>query len=196
MCCSPPLGWGLPTGRRQTVVTLPAGAEACFFTDGLTEARCASAEQGDLLGRERLSEILDSLGPRLAAADLLTAVRAAARATPDDMAACILAPRTPARGARIHIEVLETDEQALAAGNVGDFLAACGLPSREIARAVETAKVTSAAWETAVLRVERSGTGVAATVGPPLARPQQQAIFGPEPPPAAVSALRDAVTTT
>ena len=36
ICSSPPVGWGLPTGRRQSIVTLPAGAEACFFSDGIT----------------------------------------------------------------------------------------------------------------------------------------------------------------
>ncbi len=41
VCCSPPIGWIEPTGRRQSTLSFAAGTEVCFFTDGLTEARCA-----------------------------------------------------------------------------------------------------------------------------------------------------------
>ena len=36
---SPALGWGFPTGLRQTILPFPAGSRACFFSDGVTEAR-------------------------------------------------------------------------------------------------------------------------------------------------------------
>ena len=39
ICSSPPLGCGVRTGCRQSTVLLPAGAEVCFFSDGLIEAR-------------------------------------------------------------------------------------------------------------------------------------------------------------
>src|SRR5256885_617586 len=51
-CASVPLGWGVPTGRRQTTLSLPAGAIACFYSDGLAEAR----SRGELLGRDRVVE--------------------------------------------------------------------------------------------------------------------------------------------
>ena len=56
---SPPLGIGLRTGLRQTTMPLAPGSVACLFTDGLTEAR---TERG-ILGRPRLGDILEELGP-------------------------------------------------------------------------------------------------------------------------------------
>jgi stage II sporulation SpoE-like protein len=173
ICSSPPLGWGVPTGRRQTTISLPAGAEACFFSDGLIEARCAGPGQGRLLGRERLSEIFAALGPQPSAADLLAAVRAAAQATPDDMAACILGPQTQAGGAEIHVEELEADERALAAARVRCFLEACCLSAPEIARTIDLAHAIVAAYDTVVLRIERRHTGVTATVSPPASGASQ-----------------------
>ncbi len=173
ICSSPPLGCGIPTGRRQSTVSLPTGAAVCFFSDGLIEARCAESEEGraagddGLLGRERLSEILAALGPRPAAEDLLAGVRAAAEATPDDMAACILAPQAPAGGAGAQVEELEVDQRALAQGQVRRFLDACRLPAPEVARAIELASEIAIARDTAVLRIERSSTAAAVTVSLP-----------------------------
>ena len=56
---SPPIGVGERTGLRQTTVPLVPGSVACLFTDGLIEARTADG----VLGRERLTELLDELGP-------------------------------------------------------------------------------------------------------------------------------------
>ena len=36
---APPIGAGKPTGSRQTVVSVPGEATACFYTDGVIEAR-------------------------------------------------------------------------------------------------------------------------------------------------------------
>ena len=55
---SPPIGVGVRTGLRQTTVPLVPGSVACLFTDGLIEARTADG----ILGRERLSELLDEIG--------------------------------------------------------------------------------------------------------------------------------------
>jgi hypothetical protein len=173
ICSSPPLGWDIPTGRRQSPISLPAGSEMCFFSDGLIEARCTGPAEGVLLGRERLSEILTALGPHALAADLLAKVRATAQATPDDMAACILAPQTPAADADIHMEELETDERTLAAGDIPRFLEACHLPAAEITRTIELASTIAAAYDTAVLRVERRHTGTTATVSPPTSGASQ-----------------------
>lgn len=168
ICSSPPIGWGVPTGRRQSIVPLPAGAEVCFFSDGLIEARC----EGQLLGRERLTGILDALGPRPPAADLLERVRAVAQATPDDMAACVLSAEAPARDASAHVEELEADAQTLQSGNVQRFLEACQVPAPEIAQAIELASDIAVAFDTALIRIELgpTGSGVAG-VAPSAAHP-------------------------
>jgi hypothetical protein len=160
ICCSPPIGWGVPTGRRQTTVSLPAGAEVCFFSDGLLEAR----SEGELLGRERLTEILAALGPRPAAAALLEQVRAAAQATPDDMAACILRAETTAGGADVHVEELEVDARALTGVHILRFLEACKVPAPEITRTIRLAGEIAAPLGSALLRIECGRAGATATV--------------------------------
>jgi phosphoserine phosphatase RsbU/P len=163
ICSSPPIGWGIPTGRRQSTLSLPAGAEVCFFSDGLIEARC---EDG-LLGRKRLSEILDELGPRPVAADLLERVRASALATPDDMAACILGSQTTSHGDCTQLEELEVDARALTGAPVQRFLQACQVPTLEIAQTIELAGEIVAAFKTALIRIELGPTSATATVTPP-----------------------------
>ena len=169
ICSSAPVGWGVPTGRRQSTLSLPAGAEVCFFSDGLIEASC---EDG-LLGRERLSEILDALGPRPVAADLLERVRACSLATPDDMAACILGSSTTARAGCTHLEELEVDARALAGVQVRRFLEACRVPAPEITSTLDLAGEIAAACETALIRIELAPTGATATVISPGFDPPQ-----------------------
>jgi stage II sporulation SpoE-like protein len=164
ICSSPPIGWGVPTGRRQSTVSLPAGTEVCFFSDGLIEARC---EDGGLLGRERLSEILEELGPRPLAADLLERVRASALATPDDMAACILGSQTTSRRACTQLEELEVDARALTGVQVQRLLEACQVPAPEIAQTLELAGELVAAFKTALIRIELGPTSATATITPP-----------------------------
>ncbi len=168
VCASPPIGWTVPTGRRQTIVSLPLGAVACFFSDGLVEARC----KGDLLGRERLSEILGELGERPDAAKLLARVRSAAIATPDDMAACILLPEVTIVAAHTHIEELEADADALAAGQVRRFLETCQVPTRDVERTIERAGAVAAVHGTAAVRVDLAAPVAAATVIAPDAGAQ------------------------
>jgi Stage II sporulation protein E (SpoIIE) len=166
---SPPIGWGLPTGRRQTKISLPAGAEVCFYSDGLTDARRA----GEPLGRERLVEILHSLGPKPSAALLLAQVRAAAESTPDDMAACILAPDGPDDCAYAHVEELEADEGALSGPQVRAFLEECELPDEEIADALARAHGIADMCETALLSIHLTPAGATATVTAPAAGAQE-----------------------
>jgi Stage II sporulation protein E (SpoIIE) len=127
VCSSPPIGVGERTGDRQTTVVMPAGTVACFFTDGLAEARVS----GDLLGRGRLVGLLRELGPEPTAAELLERIRRDVHHTPDDMAACILRPvitdadATPCR----------TEELELREGGEDDlrrFLEACAVADAEI----------------------------------------------------------------
>ena len=51
---APPLGVGTATGQRQTTLPFPRGSVACFYTDGLSEARMASGRLVGAAGLERL----------------------------------------------------------------------------------------------------------------------------------------------
>ncbi len=169
LCASTPIGWRIPTGRRQTTVSLPTGALACFFSDGLIEARRGK----ELLGRERVSDILAALGPHPTATDLLHEVQRAALATPDDMAACILLANTPATYTRI--EELEVDTNRLDAPSTRHFLEACHASPREITRALEHARRTTGTRASALLRAEIHPTGTAITVRQPGSRKRRRA---------------------
>jgi hypothetical protein len=148
---SPPIGAMLPTGLRQTTVSLPAGSAACFFTDGLIEAR----RDGELIGRLGLATIIAELGPHATATQLLDRVAAEADHVGDDMAACMFrvgdgpsAEESPPR-----IEELELLEGDPVAPVLEPFLAACGLASGAIERRVATAERTVAAAGGAIVSV-------------------------------------------
>jgi Stage II sporulation protein E (SpoIIE) len=160
VCASPPVGWTIPTGRRQTTVSLPHGAVVCFYSDGLIEARC----KHDLLGRERLSDILGELGSSPSAAKLLERVTGEADATPDDMAACILVPEMALVAGATHVEELEVDAEALAIGQARRFLQTCELPFEDVEQALGRAGDVAAAFGGALLRVELAGAGAAPAV--------------------------------
>ncbi|HET9105091.1 MAG TPA: SpoIIE family protein phosphatase [Solirubrobacteraceae bacterium] len=146
---SPALGWGLPTGLRQTTLAFGAGSRACFFSDGVTEAR---TENG-LLGRERLKAMFASFGSSPAAPELLERVRAEATAVTDDMAACVIEARQGRSPLTRRIEELEVNAEALAAGQGERFLHGCGVAARDIAHAVEEARALADAHGAAMLRV-------------------------------------------
>jgi Stage II sporulation protein E (SpoIIE) len=159
ICCSPPVGWDVPTGRRQTTISLPAGTLMCFFSDGLLEARCRER----LLGRERLAAMIAGLDSPASADQLLERVRAMAYATPDDMAACILVPNHAGR-THLYTEELELDAEDIRRLDVRGFLAACGLPLGEIVAAVGQARRIASAGGTSLIRVERAHPNATATV--------------------------------
>ena len=150
---STPIGAGLPTGLRQTTVAMTAGAVACFFTDGLVEARTRDG----MLGRERLAAMLEDLGPQAGAPALLSRVTARAQEISDDMAVCIfraegrqaLAVAQPAP--RIEELALEGDELDTSAAQ--RFLWACGIPPQETPPAVSAARALAAASGAVLLRV-------------------------------------------
>jgi Stage II sporulation protein E (SpoIIE) len=162
-CSSPPVGWGMPTGRRQTTISLPEGAEACFFSDGLIEAR----HEGQLLGREELRQIFLGLGTAPAAEDLLEAVRATADGTPDDMVACVLSPKAAPHEARVHVEELEVDASMLAQAGVRRFLRECAVPPAKMARALRLAAETASAAGSAGLRVSFEPGRISVSVSSP-----------------------------
>jgi hypothetical protein len=162
---APPIGVGLPTGTRQTILRLPVGAAALFFTDGIVEARAG----GELFGVERLTQALDELGPDATAENLLERVVAATDRRPDDMAACLLhldgAPAPgghgngsgAAHGGLVHSEELEIDRAALGGDRLARFLAACGLSTARAADVIGAAHVVVESAGEAVLRLRLDG---------------------------------------
>src|SRR4051794_11054212 len=153
---SPPLGGFMATGHRQTTVPLPPGSAACFFTDGLVEARLGEK----MMGRARLAELVTELAPGEGAQLLLQRLAAAADRAPDDMAACLMRSRDDAVDARgVRIEELETDAGDLAGDRVLTFLTACGLPEESARETLETARAKASEFGGVVLRVHASGKG-------------------------------------
>jgi stage II sporulation SpoE-like protein len=156
-CSAPPIGVGERTGIRQTTVALPAGSLACFFTDGLAEARV----NGELFGRERLEELIASLGETPDASELIEAIRDEVHHIPDDMATCLLRPLGPvavgAHGAAgSGAAVTRIEELELRPGGDRDlrrFLAACGIPPVEIGDLIRSADARAEDYGGAIVRV-------------------------------------------
>jgi hypothetical protein len=145
---SPPVGVGATTGLRQTTVGLPPGSIACFFTDGMTDARV----DGQLLGRERLAELLAELGPEATAPELLDRVAELAERTPDDMAACILHAHGDGAGT-LRVEELEVSRADIAGDAVPRFLRECGIPMADMPALFREAMEVARQSGSAVLRV-------------------------------------------
>jgi hypothetical protein len=164
-CASVPLGWGVPTGRRQTTLSLPTGAVACFYSDGLAEAR----SRGELLGRERVVEMLGELGPSPQAARLLERLREVADEAPDDMAACLI-QTTSGAAVPVHLEELELDDRQLTSGRGEQFLGACGLAPGDLPPALSRARGVAGEFGKAILRVSLGQGGPSVVVEPPARR--------------------------
>jgi hypothetical protein len=137
---APPIGTGMRTGTRQTVVSVPGFSQVCFHTDGVTEARIG----GELFGGGRLASTLSGLGPQTDAKALLDSVASQTDARPDDMAACLLTVPGSALPPRVLVEQLELD----GADSVGDrterFLLACGVEPEETGELMRSARTALA----------------------------------------------------
>jgi len=151
VCTPPPLGVGLRTGTRQTVVSIPGRAQICFYTDGVTEARVGS----ELFGTSRLAGTLAELGPRASAAAVLERVSERADARPDDMAACVLGVEGGDDAPTVLVEELEVDRDEAASDRTARFLLACGVEQGDIADAVHSARVAAGRAGTVVLELRR-----------------------------------------
>jgi hypothetical protein len=151
---SPPIGLGLDTGRRQTVISLPGAALACFFTDGVVEARV----RGELYGTERLTAALGAVGAEGSARDLIARVVAETDRRPDDMAACLLQLEGAPVPATVRIEELVLDRDELSGGRAMRFLVACGLGQGQVKSTLRRARTAVDHAGSAVLRV-RFGDG-------------------------------------
>jgi hypothetical protein len=138
---APPIGTGMPTGTRQTVVSVPGFSQMCFHTDGVTEARIGS----ELFGGERLAATLSGLGSQADAKALLESVAEQTDARPDDMAACLLTVAGDALPPKVLIEQLELEEGADAVGNRTErFLLSCGVEPKEASKLVRSAQAAAA----------------------------------------------------
>jgi hypothetical protein len=144
---SPPIGAGVPTGLRQTTVALPPGSAICFFTDGLIEAR----RDGEMIGRLGLAKIISGLGPDTSARTLIDAVAAQVDELSDDMAACFFRVEGD-----LDVGPLRCEELELRRGDLplaGRFLAACGVPDRELDELTGDADRTIDRYGGAIVRV-------------------------------------------
>ena len=122
-CSAPPIGAGMPTGTRQTVVSIAGPTRLCFHTDGVTEARIDE----QLFGAERLAAALSDLRHDADASALLDRVSELSDARPDDMAACLLRVHDGQGPPAIELEQLELSRELLAGGRVERFLLDCGV---------------------------------------------------------------------
>ncbi len=157
-CASPALGWGEPTGRRQTTVPFPEGAHACFFSDGVTEVRMMDG----LLGRGRLADELELSG---SAAALLERVQRQARTIRDDMAACIISAQAGTAISEHRIDEFEVELRHLESGQGDRFLAECGVPADDAAATLAQARLIAAESGAALIRAELTGHAATASVG-------------------------------
>ena len=160
---APPIGVGLRTGVRQTTVPLPRGSTACFFTDGLLEAR----RDGSLVGHEWLTEVVESFGALDSAEALLDKVVEHADETPDDMTACLVRAVAGPAEAGPRIEELDVEPDELAFPAPERFLAACGLSPDVVGAALADAGGIAAEAGHALLTVTIEGEQVSVSVTAP-----------------------------
>jgi hypothetical protein len=149
VCSSPALGWGIPTGRRQTTIVLGEGDIACFYTDGLIEARY----DGGFLGRDGLEELVAALGATGTASDLLGEVIGRAHEAEDDLAALVLRAGTATAASALRVEELEISAHDVRREAHERFLVACGVGEDGIEHAVSALDVAIAQTGRALLKV-------------------------------------------
>jgi hypothetical protein len=146
---SPPIGVGVRTGLRQTTVPLVPGSVAVLFTDGLMEAR---TEDG-ILGRERLTEIVEDVSDSGSARKLLERVAAEANARSDDMAAVVVSPTAGVTAGLFRTEQLELSSRELEGPIARRFLESCGFGEEEVENAERDARVLADRFGGVVMHV-------------------------------------------
>jgi hypothetical protein len=161
---SPPLGAGVPTGRHATTISLPAGAAACFYTDGLCDVRV----NGGRLGPDALREEVAALGPDLTAPALLARITERSADQPDDMAAVVLrAPDGLARTGASRIDELDVDLRELDGPRPARFLRTCNVGADLAQQVLAYAGGMAGEHGSARLVVRRQRGGPEVTVHPP-----------------------------
>jgi stage II sporulation SpoE-like protein len=159
---SPPIGAGVPTGLRQTTVSVPSGSAICLFTDGLLESR----HRGRMLGRLGVMRMISELGDEMSAQTLLDRVAAEADGVSDDMAACLFRVEGRADVEVVRGEELEVSREDLGRTVVDRFLAACGIEPDEADRLDPLVRETVDRYGRAVVRVTIAQDGLSSDVAP------------------------------
>jgi len=159
---SPPIGLDLRTGLRETTQPLRPGAVICLYTDGLAEARKATR----ILGRPRIGDFVEQLGPTAPASELLERVATEARLVTDDMAAVLIRPNGAMGEPGARHERVEVDGDDVSSGLAEQFLAACRVGDGEREWIVAEARRVVREHGTAMLDVTFASSGSAAAVLP------------------------------
>jgi Stage II sporulation protein E (SpoIIE) len=157
---APPLGAGMRTGTRQSVVSIPGRAHLCFYTDGLTEARIG--DRGELFGDERLARAVSELGSTSTAPALLDRVAQQTSSRPDDMACCLLTveggqdpPVSLIEEALLGAAELDADIDSAASERTARFLLACGAEPVEIPELMRSAAALADRSGAVLVEVDR-----------------------------------------
>ena len=133
---APPLGVGASTGQRQTTLPFPRGAIACFYTDGLSEARTGRNQ----LGSSGLERLVRELGPGITAEQVIDRVAASAPRVTDDLAVCVITAESGTAIVRSQVERLEVSRMELRGPMLRQFLDACGVSVHRIRAAEREAR--------------------------------------------------------
>jgi Stage II sporulation protein E (SpoIIE) len=133
---APPLGVGASTGQRQTTLPFPRGAIACFYTDGLSEARTG----GRQLGSAGLERLVRELGPGITAQQVIDRVAASAPRVTDDLAVCVITAESGTAIVRSQVERLEVSGLELRGPMLRQFLDACGVSVHRVRAAEDEAR--------------------------------------------------------
>jgi len=162
---APPLGAGMRTGTRQSVISIPGRAQLCFYTDGLTEARVGPGGERELYGADRLACALAELGPTASAEKLLDRVARDTSARPDDMACSLLTiegeddpPVTLVEEALLGGAELDADIDRVASERTVRFLLACGAEPVEIPELMRSAAELAGRWGAVLVEVDMDAT--------------------------------------
>jgi hypothetical protein len=159
---SPPLGWGIDTGLRQTTVGFSAASRALFYTDGLVEQPL----DGGLLGFGRLAERFSAEGRQPDARSMVDWVAAQGRRVRDDLAACTISPTGNPQRHTPRIEELEMGRREAITPRLQQFLTACGMVADKRDAIAAAARDALNASGTAVVRVSIADGRTEAAVEP------------------------------